>query len=144
MKFVNICPICGVHSFFSPFSLELHKNICSQILLHESLTYQKLALLTEKVPKYEHTAELEEKVELKISSEIEKIEEIGTETEISSAISEPSGTNSIFSQGPSFPSIEVAPFSKKTTCRICNKKFRNKFQLECHVKQVRNSYNNEI
>lgn len=96
------------------------------------------------MPKYEHTAELEEKVELKISSEIEKIEENGTETEISSAISEPSGTNSIFSQGPSFPSIEVAPFTKKTTCRICNKKFRNKFQLECHVKQVKNSYKNVI
>ena len=86
------------------------------------------------------SAELEEKVELKISSEIEKIEEIGTETEISSALSEPSVTNSIFSQGPSFPSIEVTPFTKKTTCRICNKKFRNKFQLECHVKQVRNDY----
>ena len=45
-QFVNICPVCGVHSFFSPLSLELHKSICSKILHQEWIAYSKISVLT--------------------------------------------------------------------------------------------------
>lgn len=40
--FVNVCPTCGIHSFFSPISLELHKNICAKVLQHEWISYSKV------------------------------------------------------------------------------------------------------
>ena len=43
--FVNICPTCGIHSFFSPISLELHKNICAKVLQHEWISYSKVYFL---------------------------------------------------------------------------------------------------
>ena len=42
--FVNVCPTCGIHSFFSPISLELHKNICAKVLQHEWISYSKVVL----------------------------------------------------------------------------------------------------
>lgn len=48
-QFVNICPVCGVHSFFSPMSLELHKSICSKILQQEWIAYSKISILTKQL-----------------------------------------------------------------------------------------------
>ena len=44
--FVNVCPTCGIHSFFSPISLELHKNICAKVLQHEWISYSKVSFCT--------------------------------------------------------------------------------------------------
>ena len=41
-NFVNICPTCGIHSFFSRLSLEMHKEVCSKILQQEWFSYSKV------------------------------------------------------------------------------------------------------
>ena len=41
-NFVNVCPTCGIHSFFSRLSLEMHKEVCSKILQQEWFSYSKV------------------------------------------------------------------------------------------------------
>ena len=42
-NFVNVCPTCGIHSFFSRLSLEMHKEVCSKILQQEWFSYSKVS-----------------------------------------------------------------------------------------------------
>ena len=43
-KFMHVCPSCGLRSFFSQLSLDLHKTICFQILRQEWISYSQVLL----------------------------------------------------------------------------------------------------